>query len=146
MTGYESAVYYAKFEYALTTLTITKAGAQAIDENQSFLFDVKNADGTLLTTVVITGSGSATVTGLPIGSSYTVTERTSWSWRYTPQDGADRQITLSADQTQNTVNFTNDRTNGSWLNGCAVKVNNWAAGTLAKLTAAVWDAVTGIFG
>lgn len=146
VTGYENAVYYAKFEYALTTLTITKAGAQAIDENQSFLFDVKNADGTLLTTVVITGSGSATVTGLPIGSSYTVTERTSWSWRYTPQDGADRQITLSADQTQNTVNFTNDRTNGSWLNGCAVRVNSWAAGTLAKLTAAVWDAVTGVFG
>lgn len=146
VTGYEDAVYYAKFEYAQTSLTITKAGAQPIDENQSFVFDVTGADGTRITSVVVTGSGSATVTGLPIGSSYTVTERTDWSWRYTPQDSAARQITLSADQSQNTVNFTNDRTNGSWLSGCAVRVNNWAVSALAKLAATVWDAVTGVFG
>ena len=118
--GYEAATYYAKFEPDVADLTITKSGAEDIDENQSFLFTVTGPNN-FSAKVVIQGNGSVTIKGLKIGE-YTVTEDIGWSWRYTPQDGNSQKITLSATE-PNTVTFTNKRSKGKWLGGDAYKLN-----------------------
>ena len=126
--GYEAATYYAKFEPDVADLTITKTGCADIDENQSFIFTVK---GEGLPTeglkVVVTGNGSVTITGLKVGTTYTITEDTGWSWRYTPT-AKEQKKTLDVDKTQNTVTFTNERKEDKWLNGCSWAENNWASG------------------
>lgn len=118
--GYEAATYYAKFEYDVADLTITKKGWDTIDEKQSFIFTVTGPDG-FNAKVVIQGNGSVTIKGLKVGT-YTVTEDTDWSWRYTPQGGDSQKITLSATE-PNTVTFTNKRSNGKWLGGDAYECN-----------------------
>ena len=117
--GYAAATYYAKFEYDVADLTITKSGAEDIDENQSFIFTVTGPNN-FSAKVVIQGNGSVTIKGLKIGE-YTVTEDTGWSWRYTPQ-GNEKKITLSATE-PNTVTFTNKRSKGKWLGGDAYNHN-----------------------
>ena len=117
--GYEAATYYAKFEYDVADLTIQKQGWQSIDENQSFIFDVTGPDG-YSTRVVIQGNGSVTIKGLKIGA-YTVTEVTSWSWRYTLTSSS-QQITLLPAQS-NVVIFANQRTSEKWLDGGAYRSN-----------------------
>lgn len=123
-------IFYYKL--ALADLTITKKGCEAIDKNQSFVFTVTGGDlGTDGIQVTIQGNDSVTITGLKVGTEYTVTEKTDWSWRYTPmKDNAEektQQITLQAEVNgvMNEVTFTNDRTNGQWLNGCSIAVNFW---------------------
>ena len=88
--GYEAATYYAKFEYDVADLTINKQGWQAIDENQSFIFDVTGPNA-YYKRVVIQGSGSVTIKGLKVGT-YIVTEVTDWSWRYKTADGTANSI------------------------------------------------------
>lgn len=124
-----AATYYAKFEPDVADLTITKSGAEDIDENQSFIFTVTGPNG-FNAKVVIQGNGSVTIKGLKVGT-YTVTEDTRWSWRYTPQGGDSQKITLSsATEANNTVTFTNKRSNGKWLGGDAYKPNKLKAGPL----------------
>ena len=117
--GYEAATYYAKFEYDVADLTITKQGWQGIDEGQSFIFDVTGPNG-YSKRVVINGNGSVTIKGLKIGT-YTVTEVTNWSWRYTA-DSSSQSIELKPAMS-NTVNFTNTRSNHKWLGGDAYSKN-----------------------
>lgn len=111
--GYEAAIYYAKFEYDLTTLTIKKEGMADIDDGQSFLFRVKGhglPEAGLV--IAIHGNGSKTISGLTVGQEYTVTEISTWSWRYS----ADEQtITLQA--TDNNVTMVNSRHKTQWLDG-----------------------------
>ena len=59
--------------------------------------------------------------GLKIGD-YTVTEDTSWSWRYSPDGGAVRTIPLQPGKT-NSVTYVNNRTNNKWLDGNAYVKN-----------------------
>lgn len=118
--GYEAATYYAKFEADVANLTITKQGYEEIDGMQSFVFTVTGPEG-FSKKIVIQGNGTVVLTGLKIGD-YTVTEDTSWSWRYTPRDGAARTITLQAGKT-NSVTYVNDRTNNKWLDGNAYAKN-----------------------
>ena len=117
--GYEAATYYAKFEYDVADLTITKQGWEDIDEGQSFIFDVTGPNG-YSQRVVIKGNGSVTIKGLKIGE-YTVTEVTSWSWRYTTSSSP--QIITLQPAKRNTVNFTNTRSNLKWLGGDAYSQN-----------------------
>lgn len=122
-----AATYYAKFEYDVADLTITKTGAKTdIDENQSFIFTVTGPND-FSAKVVIQGNGSVTIKGLKIGT-YTVTEDTRWSWRYTPKDGDSQTITLSATEANNTVTFTNNRSKNKWLGGDAYKPNKLKPG------------------
>ena len=66
-----------------------------------------------MTVTVDKASGwQAVIKNLPVGK-YTVTEDTSWSWRYTP-DSASKDITLTVNS-DNTVNFTNTKNNDHWL-------------------------------
>ena len=118
--GYEAATYYAKFEYDVADLTITKNGYVATDGEQSFIFTVTGPDN-FSKKIVIQGNGTVVLTGLKIGE-YTVTEDTAWSWRYTPRDGAARTITLQAGKT-NSVTYVNERTNNKWLDGNAYYKN-----------------------
>lgn len=132
--------YYAKFEYNLANLTITKTGADAADENQTFLFTVTGKEGTPTAgtriTVTIHGNGSVTISDLLIGD-YTVTEVTDWSWRY-DQTGmtyaagtiTNGSFTLSPDSANDIVTVTNTRSNPYWLSGDSFAVN--VAGTGRK--------------
>ena len=113
-------VYTFYYERALADLTIKKSGAQAIDKNQSFIFEVKGTDPNtkdISLTVVVIGDGSVTIRDLPVGE-YTVEEKTGWSWRYTPAGGASQKVTVDADG--ETVDFANKRSNELWLDG-----NHW---------------------
>ena len=120
--GYEAATYYAKFEYDAADLTITKTGWEAIDENQSFIFKVVGDN--FEKKVVIKGNGSVTIKGLKIGT-YTITEVTDWSWRYTP-DEIVKTITLQPAQT-NEVTFANTRAKDKWLGGDAYSQNKFGS-------------------
>ena len=120
--GYEAATYYAKFEYDAADLTITKTGWEAIDENQSFIFKVVGDN--FEKKVVIKGNGSVTIKGLKIGT-YTITEVSDWSWRYTP-DEIGKTITLQPAQT-NGVTFANTRAKDTWLGGDAYSQNKFGS-------------------
>ena len=123
--GYEAATYYAKFEDDVAQLTIRKQGADPVDENQSFVFNVTGPNG-YSERVVICGNGSVTIKNLKPGT-YTVTEE-GWSWRYTGNGTASAEISALV---PGSVIFTNVRqtegshlTNGwKWLGGDAY-VNN----------------------
>ena len=121
--GYAAATYYAKFEYNVTDLTITKtyAAGALLDENQSAVFTVTDNAGFSID-VVIHGSDSVTIKGLKVGTTYTVTEKTGWTWRYTTDD-SEQKITLNA--TGNTITFTNKLTKNKWLTGGAWCDNVW---------------------
>ena len=134
--GYEAATYYAKFEYDITDLTITKSYADGalLDKNQSAVFTVTGGDlGTGLTVVLNAGNNfRVTIKGLKVGTEYTVAEKTDWTWRYGQQGS--QSITLQADAAKNTVTFTNTLTNNKWLTGGAWCDNSWAKGSPNKST------------
>ncbi len=120
--------YYAKFEYNLTSLTIVKDGWQNIDPNQTFIFNVKGSNGVDLD-VTVHGNGSVTIDGLTVGATYTVTEKTDWSWRYSCTGWVlyDKDGNVTVEGTGNvatitlglngTITFTNTRDQKQWLDG-----------------------------
>lgn len=94
------------------TLTITKrVTGTNIDDGQSFIFTITGPG--IAKRVVIQGDGSVTLKGLKVGT-YTVTEDTAWSWRYTP-DKETQTATLSAETDSDEVIVTNTRTNEKWV-------------------------------
>lgn len=125
-----SATYYAKFEYDLADLTITKQGIQSVDhdskdatgkqESQSSIFLVTGPDG-YSQKVVICGEGSVTIKDLKVGT-YKITELTDWSWRYTPES-EEKTINLTPDGAS--AVFKNSRTKPQWLNGGTYKDNKF---------------------
>ncbi len=119
--------YYAKFDYDITDLTITKTYADGApkDPNQSAVFTVTDNAGFSID-VVIHGSDSVTIKGLKVGTTYTVTEKT-WTWRYTtaPTSQNSRRIQLVADEENNTITFTNTLKENKWLTGGAWCDNVW---------------------
>ena len=95
------------------TLKITKVVKDAtIDDGQSFIFQI-TGPGIATTRVVIQGDGSVTLKGLKVGT-YTVTEDTTWSWRYKTTDGT-QTATLSADASDGSVTVTNTLENHQWV-------------------------------
>lgn len=113
-----STTYYAKFDWNVADLTITKTGAEAIDKKQSFIFHVTGEGKDMY--VTIQGNDSVTIKGLTVGT-YTVKEVTSWSWRYKPDKGS-VNVEVKGGQ-PNEVTFNNSRTNGSWLSGDSFAIN-----------------------
>ena len=117
----DGTTYYAKFEYNLTSLTIKKEGSQAIDVNQSFIFNI-NGNGVNLD-VIVHGNGQVTIDGLTVGQKYTITEKSGWSWRYDcvswthgsdSGNGNVAEITIGLD---GTITFKNVRKTDKWLDG-----------------------------
>lgn len=124
--GYGAATYYAKFERDVFDLTITKTGKN-IDQNQTFVFRVQGEGVDMQ--VVITGANKQVIKNLPVGD-YTITEDTSWSWKYTPIDGATQE--LKSDSIHDgaaTVTFENKNNGTNWLTSLAKAINTWAGGT-----------------
>ena len=72
--------------------------------------------------MTINGNGEVTIKDLPIGE-YTVTERTDWSWRYTPAYES-KTITLVAND-ENEVAFDNNRRWIYWLSGDSYNENQF---------------------
>lgn len=121
-----NTTYYAKFEYNLTSLTIQKSGVEIkLDPNTSFVFNI-SGNGVDLD-VVIHGNGTATIDGLTVGETYTITEK-SGSWRYVP-DQKTKTITLKPDASSNTVVFNNTREYEQWLDSEASHENVFGSQT-----------------
>lgn len=119
--GYQFYVHINVFD-----LTIKKIG-EKIDQNQTFVFKVKNNNGKTME-VVITGPGEQTIKNLPVGN-YTITEDTSWSWKYTPDGDATQE--LKAGRIHDgaaTVTFKNKNNGTNWLTSLAQVINTWATG------------------
>ncbi len=129
--GYGAATYYAKFERDVFDLTIKKTGKN-IDLNQTFVFRVKGEGVNMQ--VVITGANEQVIKNLPVGD-YTITEDTSWSWKYTPVGGATQE--LKSDSIHDgaaTVTFENKNNGTNWLTSLAKAINTWAGGNAHKKT------------
>lgn len=108
-----AATYYAKFELADVILTINKTFAYSkdADSKQTFIFNIVGTDNNVNMKVTVLGEGSVAVK-LPVGK-YTVTEDTTWSWRYT-SDPTTHSVDL---QSNVQIVFKNSRKNDYWLSG-----------------------------
>ena len=83
-------------------------------------------------TVAIHGDGQATVKNLPSGK-YKVTQVNAWSWRYTPDQTAERSVTLDKNKTvaytQNRAREVDGGNKWKWLNGQHWIDNRWKDGS-----------------
>ena len=118
---YAEATYYAKFELDVFDLTITKAGDK-IDPNQIFVFHVVSDDHKTDMEVTVQGTGSVTIKGLPLGTTYTVTEDTGWTWQYKP-DKVTQEVEINGKTAE--VTFTNTYSKSNWLTSFAEVINKW---------------------
>lgn len=127
---YEEATYYAKFELDVFDLTIKKTAKDGttIDPNQIFVFHVVSENRKTDMEVTVQGTGSVTIKGLPLGTTYTVTEDTNWTWQYTP-DKASQKIEPNGDST---VTFTNTYSKSNWLTSFAEVINKWINGKIEQ--------------
>lgn len=122
----------------LFELTIKTSGVEAIDENQTYIYRVRGDEPhtkLIDLTVAIHGDGQATVKNLPSGQ-YKVTQVNAWSWRYTPDQTAERSVTLNANGT--VVEYKQTRAHEGdagnkwkWLNGQHWIDNRWKDGSFS---------------
>lgn len=118
------------------TLTVNKSVAKTYSNNDSFIFNVVGKGNVPYNAqVVITGNGSATLTGLPVGD-YTVTEDTGWSWRYTC-DNSSASTTLSASKDNDRLTITNKLGDNKYLGDETYVINKCKSSTITKVTSAV---------
>lgn len=103
-------------------LVISKKGAEDIDENQSFIFEVTGPNGFSMEVMVV-GNSSVTIKNLPVGD-YTVKEITDWSWRYEPETVVQEVDLEKAENGVANVTFVNTRQIPTWLSGDSY-VENW---------------------
>ena len=99
------------------TLNITKQGGAA---DESYVFDVFK-DGVKYSEVTVWGNGTETLVELPIGT-YTISENTVWSWRYSANNGV--SAALTAQNPTGSIACTNTKNNNQWLNGFSEVVRN----------------------
>ncbi len=119
---FSSATYYAKFSENTASLTIQKNGWNTADENQTYLFRIVGTDENTKNidlTVTVHENGKTTITNLPVGS-YTVTEKSDWSWRYTPEE---QSKSISLPYGGMTLQYNNTRSEEKWLDGDSYKNN-----------------------
>lgn len=108
-------------------LTIVKAAAddsKPIDEDQTFVFHVKGKNNDVDMQVVITGANKQVIKNLPVGE-YTITEDTSWSWKYTPTSKDQFVTTSDINNGTATVTFENENKGTNWLTSLAKALNVW---------------------
>lgn len=107
------------------SLKITKTVTGDGDPNQTFVFNVMK-DSKLVTTVVLKGNTSTTITGLAVGD-YTVAEDTAWSWRYTAENGGEAAVKLSGTTPNGEAGITNHYEKHDWLTSIVDVINKWTA-------------------
>ena len=114
---YEGGVYYAKFNYNFSALTIKTEGC--LDDEQVFLFEIKGVEGTatkdVSLIVAIKSNSSVTIDNVLVGEYY-ITEIAGWSWRYGPNGDASVRINTST-LSNGILTFTQSVTNDKWLDG-----------------------------
>ena len=128
---YESVSKDAAFTITVNTcsLTISKAvTGDGANPNQTFVFDVKDSAGKVVTTIVLKDGDSKTITGLAVGK-YTVTEDTNWSWSYSIVGDNNQTATLSGTTPSATVAVTNHYNSHNWLTSIADVINKWVSAT-----------------
>lgn len=128
---YESVSKDAAFTITVNTcsLTISKAvTGDGANPNQTFVFDVKDSTGKVVTTIVLKGGEQKTITGLAVGT-YTVTEDTNWSWSYSIVGDNNKTATLSSTTTSAVVDVTNHYNSPNWLTSIADVINKWVSAT-----------------
>ena len=114
------------------SLKISKAvTGDGANPNQTFVFDVKDSTGKLVTTIVLKDGGEKTITGLAVGK-YTVTEDTNWSWSYSIVGGNSKTAALSSTTTSAVVDVTNHYNSHNWLTSIADVINTWISGSAAQ--------------
>ena len=131
---YESVSKDAAFTITVNTcsLTISKTvTGEGANPNQTFVFDVKDSTGKVVTTIVLKDGEEKTITGLAVGT-YTVTEDTNWSWSYSIVDGNDKTATLGGTTSSATVAVTNHYDSHNWLTSIADVINTWISGSAAQ--------------
>lgn len=128
---YESVSKDATFTITVNTcsLKITKTvEGKGANPNQTFVFDVKDSTGKVVTTIVLKDGEQKTITGLAVGT-YTVTEDTNWSWSYSIVGDNNRQAVLSGTTPSATVAVTNHYNSHNWLTSIADVINKWVSAT-----------------
>lgn len=98
-------------------LTLTKrlADSSTADSGDIFLFEV-TADG-ITRTVPLEAGESVTITDIPYGAAYTVSEDADWSWRYEGTTEGAANGAISNYNEAASVIFVNRKTNENWFSG-----------------------------
>lgn len=135
--AWTDTTYYAKFEYNLTDLKIRKS-ATPYDANDMFIFTVKDSNGKEVAKVTLKAGESVTIKNLTVGETYTVTEDTSWSWRYNDVE----DITITLKPSGNEVTVTNTLGNNNWLGASSYAINQCVDSAVTRVV----DAVKRFFG
>lgn len=119
-------------EVKTCSLTISKnVTGEGANPDQTFVFDVKDSTGKLVTTIVLKDGGSKTITGLAVGT-YTVFEDTNWSWSYSIVGDNNKTAALSSAAPSATVEVTNKYNPHNWLTSIADVINTWISGSAAQ--------------
>lgn len=128
----EHPIFFEAYYHVNTcSITITKdvvlpEGVSSIDPEQNFIFNVHYNGSDVLPpadyNVAITGEGSRTIVGLPVGT-YTVIEDGDWSWRYEQTSITPSGVTLSPSHNSDEVIAINTLDNPNWLGDEAVATN-----------------------
>lgn len=103
-------IFYAKFVKKAGDFTIDRNGLT--DDNQVFVYEIKNTDTDAVFYVTVIGTGSTTIHDLPLGE-YTVTQQNDWSWRYNDESSDVSHQNSSG----TTVIFSKAEQKEQWLNG-----------------------------
>lgn len=126
----ETAPTDGKFWLHVNTcsLTITKAAATGttIGNDEYFVFTVKK-DNAPYTQVTIKGTGSVTISELPVGT-YTIEEDTSVAWRYGEPAYSGSGALSSTNHSGNLI-CTNTKTTDNWLNHFSRVINTYGSKT-----------------
>jgi fibro-slime domain-containing protein len=126
------------YENLYGNLEITKTGISDLDHNseetQSTIYVISGTTSKgddFYMEIAIVGNSSKLINHIPIGT-YTVTEKTDWSWRYGPESNSD-DVEIVGGGTAETL-FVNERTEIYWLSGDSHCENWWggADGTVVK--------------
>ena len=114
--GWAPVTYYAKFETAVSDLTIRRDNGES---GHVYVSTVDSNSTACVIYVTVTGNGTVTIKDLPLGI-YTVTQQNGWSWRNNdPSKTAVHQNAAGM-----TVTFDNTCANDQWINGNSTSVKN----------------------
>ncbi len=111
--GANNNIFYAKFDPLVGELTVIRNNSDNEGNgDQVFVYEIRNKTTGAVYYVTITGNGSATVKGIPLGE-YTVTQQNDWSHRFAD---ASKDVTVSH-LTGDSVTFEDAAVKNKWLNG-----------------------------
>ena len=131
----DGTTYYAKFEYNLTTLTIRKEGLDVKtytdgSDREMAIFDVTvvgENNQNVTYTIALANKGEATIDNVLIGSTYTITEKNDWTWRYANNSVVTGTVQLNKDGSGPRIVISNEHAQDHWLGGDNYKVNEFSS-------------------